>query len=311
MKFACLISLALTFLPSPQNAFAESDALVVGNDFVVPATQQIQFVPLKKIDPRLYDDPLIPRSVDLQKVQSKVAHQGMRGACTYFVVTSLVESLIKQKTGQEVDLSEEYMAWAAKTKLQMRSLEEGSSVAVDALALQRYGFMFEQDLPYQPSWFDEGQPCENLKNAKDISPICYSHSGPNTEQSKKIRPGSPFKFYDIGSSSLEIVREIAKRNSPVTISILAHPKMWDATKTSGDLYLDPQLKDECILNPKSCSGHAALIVGYDLDSRLFMLKNSWGEQWGNKGYGTIPFDYIDQMSDRRLLTGDVVAPLNL
>jgi hypothetical protein len=47
-----------------------------------------------------------------------------------------------------------------------------------------------------------------------------------------------------------------------------------------------KLKDAA-LDPKE--GHAVTIVGYDDNG--FLIKNSWGEQWGEKGYGWVSFDY--------------------
>lgn len=303
--------LMVTLVAMPLLALAGNELVIIGKTFSVPATQQIQFVPLRKIDPKLYQDPSIPKEVNLREFQSKVKLQGARGACTYFVITSLIESLIKKETGIEVDLSEEYLAWSAKTKLKLRSLEEDSSVAVNALATQETGFMYEHNLPYQQSWFDEGLPCAGKRESTKIDPLCYSHSGPEPEQTTSIRSGKVFEFHDIGSSSLEVVKEIAKLRVPVTVSILAHPRTWDDSKKSGDLFLTELAKKHCGLNPKVCSGHAALIIGYSLKRRVFYFKNSWGERWGDKGYGTIPFDYLDQMSDRRFLIGKVVGPIKL
>src|SRR5262249_40934617 len=39
-------------------------------------------------------------------------------------------------------------------------------------------------------------------------------------------------------------------------------------------------------------GHAMLVVGYDATSRRFILRNSWGTNFGRNGYGTIPYDYL-------------------
>jgi hypothetical protein len=42
-----------------------------------------------------------------------------------------------------------------------------------------------------------------------------------------------------------------------------------------------------------CSGgqinHAVTLVGYDLDKKVWHMKNSWGTQWGDQGYMTLPF----------------------
>lgn len=39
-------------------------------------------------------------------------------------------------------------------------------------------------------------------------------------------------------------------------------------------------------------GHAAVAVGYDDEKQLFAIRNSWGNSWGNNGYGTIPYEYL-------------------
>jgi C1A family cysteine protease len=45
---------------------------------------------------------------------------------------------------------------------------------------------------------------------------------------------------------------------------------------------------------KSQGGHAMCMVGYDLEKRLFLAKNSFGTDWGMNGYCWIPFDYLKQ-----------------
>lgn len=39
-------------------------------------------------------------------------------------------------------------------------------------------------------------------------------------------------------------------------------------------------------------GHAVLAVGYDLPKQLFLIRNSWGRNWGDKGYFWMPFEYL-------------------
>lgn len=39
-------------------------------------------------------------------------------------------------------------------------------------------------------------------------------------------------------------------------------------------------------------GHCMLIVGYYQDTRYFICRNSWGRNWGDRGYCYIPYDYI-------------------
>lgn len=39
-------------------------------------------------------------------------------------------------------------------------------------------------------------------------------------------------------------------------------------------------------------GHAVLAVGYDDSTQRFMVRNSWGPNWGMAGYFTIPYAYV-------------------
>jgi len=50
---------------------------------------------------------------------------------------------------------------------------------------------------------------------------------------------------------------------------------------------------------KVMGGHAVLAVGYDDDERVFICRNSWGNQWGDAGYFYMPYAYLldDNLSD--------------
>ena len=39
-------------------------------------------------------------------------------------------------------------------------------------------------------------------------------------------------------------------------------------------------------------GHAVMAVGYDDSKQTFIVKNSWGTGWGDKGYFYMPYSYL-------------------
>lgn len=43
---------------------------------------------------------------------------------------------------------------------------------------------------------------------------------------------------------------------------------------------------------KAIGLHAVLAVGYEDQSRRFIVRNSWGRQWGTHGYFTMPYEYL-------------------
>lgn len=59
-------------------------------------------------------------------------------------------------------------------------------------------------------------------------------------------------------------------------------------------------------------GHAVCFVGYDQDAGRITFKNSWGPEWGDKGYGTLPLAFLNDSNlcdDMWALAGEeVVSP---
>ena len=62
----------------------------------------------------------------------------------------------------------------------------------------------------------------------------------------------------------------------------------DKALTTGEIPMaDPQ--KEPLLG-----GHAILLIGYDDSTKRFLFMNSWGTSVGDKGFFTIPYDYISR-----------------
>jgi hypothetical protein len=43
---------------------------------------------------------------------------------------------------------------------------------------------------------------------------------------------------------------------------------------------------------KDLGGHAMLACGYSDQDQVFVVRNSWGSDWGDNGYCYIPYDYL-------------------
>ena len=58
--------------------------------------------------------------------------------------------------------------------------------------------------------------------------------------------------------------------------------------------LDPVVPDPSYYEKNHGGGHAVTIIGYDLPNRKFLIKNSYGTDWGDRGYGWLTFDYVER-----------------
>ena len=39
-------------------------------------------------------------------------------------------------------------------------------------------------------------------------------------------------------------------------------------------------------------GHAVAVVGFDDKKKYFIVRNSWGTEWGDEGYFYMPYEFI-------------------
>lgn len=82
---------------------------------------------------------------------------------------------------------------------------------------------------------------------------------------------------------------------PVTITVEI-TNSWYAAKM-GEIQLPKE-------GDKRAGGHCVTLFGYDDHKGVFQFQNSWGKEWGNKGYGSLPYRYIDLL----LTEGWVIIP---
>lgn len=128
---------------------------------------------------------------------------------------------------------------------------------VDAIAsLLWYGTCAEERWPYAPARFDE-TPTE----------ACYAEA----------TRSPPVRAYSVEAHQL---RALLSRGYPVLAGMQIYASYEEAE--GGDLPV-PASNDVII------GGHAVLIVGYDDDRARYTFQNSRGTEWGDAGYGTLPY----------------------
>ncbi|MCK5074353.1 MAG: C1 family peptidase [Bacteriovoracaceae bacterium] len=247
--------------------------------------------------------------MSLQLNQTPVKNQGNRGSCAYFSATALVESLIKKKVQEDVNISEEYLIYHGKAVHGYYSGGDGSS-AYENLRTMRDGFLLERDAPYQPSWFAKGLPCENYKSGSSGVPVyCYAHRKPAPQtMARKISIGN-IKRISVSSFSSEFISAMNKYKTAILVGLPVNHKGWDGE--TGYVHYNEEMRRECQQSPSSCGGHSVLVTGYDIKKEIFYFKNSWGNDWGKSGYGTMPFSYVDKYSSGNSVTAALYGDVNL
>lgn len=236
----------------------------------------------------------LPRVVNFSDEMSPVKNQGNRGTCTFFSVVALMEDAIKRDLGLEVNLSEEYANYIAKDSGYAAN-KEGSHPYYNIKAIEKSGILLERDLSYQPSWFDYGLQCEKFDpKGVDTPSVCYSHEALDQKTQAKVMSADGIKFGYVKKNTNEIISFLNEYRRPLTVGI---PINFDGVPDSGEVTFNEKFAEFCQKNPKSCGLHQIVLTGYDLDRKVYFFKNSWGVEWGKKGFGEIGIEVIDRYLD--------------
>ncbi len=222
-------------------------------------------------------------SIDLSSDMSKIKHQGTRNTCSAFASTALAEYVIKKDLNKTYDLSEAYAYYNAKKKALSNSFLKQSYYPVDGLAGYlavdgfKFGCMEESQWAYDGSvdWKTTNMPnCITKNGVSNME--CFTGVPPKTAKPLNIK----LKAVHI---PLEKVDEfILSEKRPVVVNIWIYKNGMDMK--TGKLSIPEK--------PELMGGHVVLLIGYNKKTETFIFRNSWGKEWGNNGYGTMPKKYL-------------------
>ncbi len=218
-------------------------------------------------------------AVDLRQYCSPVEDQGNIGSCTLNALAGLVEYHERRTRGKFLDVSRLFLYKASKNMLHW-SGDTGMFVRTAMGALKLFGACPEAYWPYDVSKLDEEPPA-----------FCYAFG-------QSFQSISYYRLDNVSFNSLVArIKGILTRKQAVVFGFTAYSSIVEAGANGG-------LIPYPIEGESAIGGHAVLAVGYDDDKVIkgqtpnapatmgaFLIKNSWGEGWGDAGYGWLPYYY--------------------
>lgn len=214
----------------------------------------------------------MPAAISHRPRMTGVKDQGNLGSCVGFAITAMKEWQEKveheaeiaagkkdHRDGKEYNLSESWVYWNCK-KIDPWPNEEGTSIRYAMKVLQKIGTPSEGGWPYDDSVRGEPESWAHLI-------------------ARWARIDSYWRVDNLSEL------KVALLSGPVVIGIPCFREIFFVGQNGVIPYpAEPQVV---------YGGHAVCAIGFNDTKQRVMFKNSWGIGWGNYGYGSIPYRYVN------------------
>jgi C1A family cysteine protease len=220
-----------------------------------------------KVDTRDYkyqlSSVLNPNFVDLRSHCSPIENQGTLGSCTGQAVAGAIE-LLNKRNGKPTDVSRLFIYYYERLILGTVNYDSGAYIRDGIKATNKYGASLESLWPHDIRKFRQ----EPITEAK------------NDALNRKVTRYERVNDFNGCIDALT-------NGYPVVMGFYVYDSFMSKNVARTGIMPYPNTKREELLG-----GHAVLLVGYDKRRKVFIARNSWGTNWGDKGYFYMPFQVI-------------------
>jgi C1A family cysteine protease/GH25 family lysozyme M1 (1,4-beta-N-acetylmuramidase) len=215
--------------------------------------------------------------VDLRPQCPPVYDQGDIGSCTANAIAGALEFLMMKENLPSFTPSRLFIYYNERSMEGTVGSDSGAYIRDGIKSVASQGDCPESEWPYDgtAAQLPGGVFAPGAKAATAPDPQCYIDA----------RSHTALKYMSIDQNLADMKGCLAS-GYPFVFGFTAYPSLEsDAVAQNGDVPMPGA--DEAVIG-----GHAVMAVGYDDENQRFIIRNSWGPNWGQQGYGTMPYAYL-------------------
>lgn len=229
----------------------------------LPDFRDINFMHLSGIELVAKKD--LPPVVDWRKLCPAVYDQGNLGSCTANAIAGLVEiNCIKQHRVPVWVPSRLFIYYNERFMEDTVESDSGAMIRDGIKSLNLYGYASENVWPYVESKFAVRAPDHIYADAL-LNRVAVKDYG-----------SVPQDMYDM--------KVALASGYPIVIGFVVYKSFMSPEVARTGIARMPEAHEPAM------GGHAVLIVGYNKQG--WIVRNSWGENWGMGGYFIMPYEYF-------------------
>lgn len=150
---------------------------------------------------------------------------------------------------------------------------------------------------------DNGCQIRNAFKVCNKTGSCYEASWPYNINKFAVQPSTAsyneakkniITKYNRVDQTRNAIKSCILSSNTVVVGFSCYTNLFSQYTTSTGNITYPLARERYL------GGHAVLLVGFDDVAQTYTFMNSWGSKWGNKGFGTIPYRYLENVN----LAGD-------
>jgi C1A family cysteine protease len=297
-------------LSSPQSTPTDDNTVVTPHVYGVLPPDPAEYSNIPLYSPETFSGKITDLSVNgaapavYTLVNPPVRNQGQIGSCTAFCGTETYEILYYYGHSNTfpTTLSPAYLYYCERVKIQKQSIsaDNGASMANIPQALQKYGLCLETLYAYPSS--DKSTAYNTAPSSAAVSNALGFEIG----QAKT-------SYARVNSGDTAAVKNLLRNNIPVMMGLNVYDnskyQYFEGLNTKNYTYNPLTSTGALASGVQLLGGHATPIIGYDDTKQAFLVQNSWGTNWGNKGFYYMPYSVF--MSTKIVPQGGVYyATLN-